>query len=266
MSKPNISKQDYALLHQLLSMREISLIKSLPRILEKYYEPEKIHATMDYIYVEGDVPVALVAHLDTVYTSPPHVIYHDAGKGVIWSPEGLGADDRAGVFCILRLLELGNRPSIVFTTGEETGGTGASIFVRDYPAPLVDTYFVIELDRCGIDDAVYYDCGNAAFEDFISSFGFVTNWGTFSDIVIIGPAWDIACVNLSVGYENEHSFVEYLNYRHTLATMYKVDDILVNYSDMKYDYQSDMQKWLSFFPDFPNETITKEHGNINVVR
>lgn len=218
-------------------MTEGQLLRTLYRILPKYYDKEKVIATNDYIYVVGDTPVALLAHLDTVHDLPPTSFYHDPERGVIWTPEGLGADDRAGVFAILMLIKAGYRPSIIFLTQEEVGGDGAKRFVRDYPKPLTELNFLVELDRRGINDAVYYNCGNADFERFISSFGFVTELGIFSDICVIAPAWDIAAVNLSIGYFDEHSFHERLEYRKMFDTIEKVKKILENCGTQHYDFQ-----------------------------
>lgn len=231
-----ISKHELRLLEQILSMREMSLIQTLPRILERFYDEDSIHATKDYIYVTGDIPITLIAHLDTVHPVPPKNIYHDVKKQILWSPEGLGADDRAGVFSIINIVNDGYRPSIIFTTKEETGGHGAFALTKDYPNPLVPTNFLVELDRQGTDDAVYYDCGNREFERFISSFGFVTDIGSFSDIAIIGFEWDIAAVNLSIGYFNEHTKAEYLCYYDMMHTIQRVQYILENHDVGPFSY------------------------------
>ena len=56
----------------------------------------------------------------------------------------------------------------------------------------------------------------------INSFGFKTDWGSFSDISILAPEWGIAAVNLSIGYESEHSQIERLFCRATERTIRKV--------------------------------------------
>ena len=224
-------------LYQILQMTEQGLMKTLPKILEHYYPTAAIHTTADYIYVVGDIPVALIAHLDIVHPAPPKYIYHDPEKKVIWSPDGLGADDRAGVFSILNILEDGYRPSVIFTTGEETGAKGAIQLVTDYLVPLKELYFLIELDRQGYREAVYYDCGNREFERFITNFGFDTDYGTFSDIAIIGPEWDIASVNLSIGYVDEHTRIERLYYEVMFDTIKQVENILESYGTTAYDHQ-----------------------------
>ena len=90
----------------------------------------------------------------------------------------------------------------------------------------MDLKYIIELDRRGSIDCVFYECDNPDFEEYVEDFGFVTAWGTFSDISIICPAWGIAGVNLSIGYEDEHSYIERLNIGHMLATIKKVANML----------------------------------------
>jgi hypothetical protein len=68
---------------------------------------------------------------------------------------------------------------------------------------------MIELDRQGRDDAVFYDCDNPEFEEYITKFDFVSDWGTYSDISTIAPSWECAAVNLSIGYFDEHSYAEH---------------------------------------------------------
>ena len=189
-----------------------------------------------YIIAEGDLPVCLCAHIDTVFSHLPETFYYDQEKSVLWSPQGLGADDRAGNYAIIELLEKGHKPSIILTDEEEKGGLGAEALIKKFPeCPFEDCRAIIQLDRQGKKDAVYYDCDNKDFEKLIISYGFTTAWGTFTDISIIAPQWKIAAVNLSVGYYNEHSVIETLNTRHLDSTISKLDRML-----------KDCENWLSY--------------------
>ena len=78
------------------------------------------------------------------------LIFHDKENGVYWSPDGLGADDRAGVIMILSILRKTKlRPNILFTTDEETNATGA-LSVCDLRKTLFgDVKYIIVLDRQG---------------------------------------------------------------------------------------------------------------------
>lgn len=192
-------------------MTQEELHRSVRKFVKNFYPKEKIMITKDFILCEGDIPIMLTAHMDTVFSAPPTDIYHDPVQHVIWSPQGLGADDRAGVFAILKILNEGYKPHILFTTDEEIGGVGASVAARIMPQCLLDLKYIIELDRQGDYDCVFYSCANAKFREFIEGYGFVTNDGSFSDISIICPQWKVAGVNLSVGYKNEHQKIETLH-------------------------------------------------------
>lgn len=181
-----------------------------------------------YIIAEGDLPICLLAHMDTVFKYPPKTFYYDQEQNVLWSPHGLGADDRAGIIIIMELIERGYRPHIILTDLEERGGIGAGYLISSYPeCPFKECKALIQLDRQGHDDAVYYECGNEDYEKLITSYGFVTEIGSFSDISIIAPQWEIAAVNLSVGYEREHTYTETLNITWMNETINKVEWMLV---------------------------------------
>ena len=205
-----------------------------------------------FVIAEGDLPICLCAHLDTVFAKPPATFYYDPKETVLWSPEGLGADDRAGNYAIIELLERGFRPSIILTDLEEKGGIGADALIKRFPdCPFVDCRAFIQLDRQGEKDAVYYDCDNKEFEKKITSYGFKTDWGTFTDISIFGPQWKIAAVNLSVGYYNEHTYIETLNMSQLHQTIDKVEKILRDcdnwltyaYIPYKYPVIPGMKEW-----------------------
>lgn len=206
------------------SMNETSLLSFLKLYLKDKYK--EVYATDNYIYAVGDIPIGLVAHIDTVFYKPPKNIFFDSEKQVMWSPEGLGADDRAGVFAIINILIKGYRPTLIFTTGEEMGNVGAEEFVKDFPDSLSELKYLIELDRQGIDDCVFYNCGNTDFINYVNSFGFSTKEGSFSDIVSICSQWKIAGVNLSIGYFNEHSLIELLSFNYLFKTIKKVIQML----------------------------------------
>lgn len=248
-----MEKQGISLLISLLKMSEETLLLKLPFILKKLGY-KKTESTNNYIFAKGNIPVLLIAHVDTVLKSPPTEIFYDSEKTVMWSPRGLGADDRAGIFSILKILEDNSlRPSILFTNGEEKGGIGAKAFVLKYPkSPIKNLKYIIQLDRQGEKDCVFYDCGNKKFEKYVNSFGFKTEWGTFTDISIIAPKWDIAAVNLSVGYFYEHTTSEHLVLNYMVKTIFKVTKMLKDAKSVKkFDFQADYS-YYSYSCDVPS--------------
>ena len=219
-----LNRNEFKLFESLVSLTQNSMRRALYSYLKKRYK--KVIVAPEYLYAVGEIPIALVAHMDTVFSSPPEDIYYDERKGVCWSPDGLGADDRAGIFAILTILKHGYRPSIIFTTDEEIGAVGASQLVEDIKTPESELKYIIQLDRRGTNDCVFYDCNNRDFVEYIEKFGFVETFGSFSDISIICPAWGIAGVNLSIGYEDEHSISETLRVGAMLNTIQKVENML----------------------------------------
>lgn len=224
---------DYKTFEQLCGLSQTALKKTLSKYLHAKYK--KVIETKDYLCAEGTIPVALVAHMDTVFNLPAKDVYYDRVKNVIWSPDGLGADDRAGVFSILQIIKRGLRPHIIFTTDEEKGALGASVLGKA-ECPFKELNYIIQLDRRGSNDCVFYDCDNKAFTEYVEEFGFVEAIGSFSDISMICPAWKIAGVNLSVGYKDEHSISEVLHVGHMLDTIDKVVKMLSEKDIPKFEY------------------------------
>ena len=184
---------------------------------------KKVFQGSEFVYAPGKLPVLLVAHMDTVHKYSPTICKSE--DGAIWmAPEGIGGDDRAGIWIILNALEKFDC-HVLFTQGEEVGGIGASAFRKSGHYPKVN--FLIQVDRRGFEDAVFYDCGN---EDFISFVCDTTLYkesiGSFSDISILAPWLDRAAVNLSAGYYNEHTKYEYVDLRDMDDTLQAVCSLL----------------------------------------
>ena len=196
----------------LLSQKEMKA--HLFELLKDRYE--NVISADGYVFAEGTVPVLLLAHMDTMHKELPKVFYYAEGSNIISSPQGIGGDDRCGIYMILEIIkEL--HCSVLFLEDEEIGCVGAGKFASDYENKRIDELkvnYMIEFDRRGANDAVYYDLDNLDFEDFItfSSDGhFETNFGSCSDICYVAPAIGVAAVNLSCGYYKEHQLDHYVN-------------------------------------------------------
>ena len=217
------SNLEFQTFEQLVKLNQPSLKKVMSNFLRKHYS--KVIETKNFITAEGDIPIALCAHMDTVFSAPPSEVFFDRAANVIWSPQGLGADDRAGVFAIVQIIRSGLRPHIILTTDEEKGCLGASALGK-LDCPFKELNYIIELDRRGSDDCVFYDCENTDFIEYVEQFGFVWTFGSFSDIVMLCPSWGMAGVNLSVGYRDEHSTSEILFVGQLQSTIAKVKNML----------------------------------------
>lgn len=248
-----ISESDIDLMKTLLTLSENKVFNTLNTLLTKTYN-YKVIKSKNFLYAQGDIPVGLIAHTDVIYKEQNDVVFHDPEWKIMWSPAGLGADDRAGIFAILKILQAGYRPTIIFTKGEEAGGVGAYELITKIPKCPKNLNFLIQLDRQGFEDAVFYRCDNKKFEKYITSFNFTTEWGTFTDISIIAPVWDIAAVNLSVGYINEHSAVEHWFYDSCFETIEKVewilDDVVYNkIPKFKYIPAKEGRSWIKNYDE-----------------
>lgn len=221
-------------LKQYLRMTQEQLMTTLYKELQNYYDVVKTDPSQSFILANGGIPIVLVAHMDVVFPGPRSImtIYYDDTQNVMWSPDGLGTDDRAGVLMIMWLLKNSNyRPWILFTTNEESDLRGAQF------ASAIDIHpnFVIELDRQGCGESVFYKCDNKDFEDYINGFGFHTCRGSYTDISILCPEWGCAGVNLSVGYYDEHSYAEHWSANDFLYTYNRVFNILEDCQNHKVD-------------------------------
>ena len=58
-----------------------------------------------FLYAPGDVPVMVTAHLDTVHKEQVKQVCWDNGYNTAMSPQGIGGDDRCGVYMVLRLIK-----------------------------------------------------------------------------------------------------------------------------------------------------------------
>lgn len=169
----------------------------------------KFEAGDGYVFSKGTFPVLLVAHLDTVHKKLPSKILYDPETTIASAPEGIGGDDRNGVFSVLKVLERFDC-SVLFCEDEEIGGVGAEKFIKTETAKGLDFNYIIEFDRMGDNDAVFYSCDNPEFTKFITKEFYEESWGTFSDISVLAPHFGCAAVNLSCGYYKAHTKDEYV--------------------------------------------------------
>lgn len=210
-------KLDYQLLEKILRQTQPELKQMLnSRLKEQGYQTT---VECGYLSAPGDVPVLLVAHLDTVHRQPVQIICYSENRRIAMSPQGIGGDDRAGVFMILQIIKKA-RCHVLFCEDEEIGGKGAEQFAKSGIKPQVN--YLVELDRRGRNDAVFYGCANQEFIQFVEGFGFQEEFGTFSDISIIAPQLETAAVNISAGYYYEHSPREYIDLVHMMNNVQRV--------------------------------------------
>ena len=193
-----------------------------------------------FLYSPGTHPVLLIAHLDTFHKKLPTEFYVDdaepksrpGGDLRCKGGMGIGGDDRCGVYIVMEIIRQLNC-HVLFCEDEEIGRIGAEKFSRSEIRPEVQ--FIVEFDRRGKDDAVFYDCKNEDFIKFVEQFGFSRAEGTFSDISTIAPELKIAAVNLSSGYYEAHIDTEYIRLDEVESVIERAIPLIADVSK-KYEY------------------------------
>ena len=221
------------------------LIEWLPKKLKK--EGYDVIVEDGFIYAKGNIPVLLTAHMDTVHKEPVKDFYEleENGMHILSSPQGIGGDDRCGIYMILDIIKT-HKCSVLFCEDEEIGAVGSKKFCKtDYINDLSNLYYLIELDRANASDAVFYDCNNPDFTEFITSYaGYEETYGSFSDISYLAPACGVAAVNLSCGYYHAHTLQEEVVIEEMLYTISIVKELITvsskqfEYIEAKYDYRN----------------------------
>ena len=225
-----MNKTDFPEFVELCKPKQMELKKILERkLLDAGYID--VVSGDGYVYAKGTVPVLLTAHMDTVHKEPVKDFYEyydeEKKQHIISSPQGIGGDDRCGVYMILELIKT-HKCSVLFCEDEEIGGIGSEKFCKtELINELSELKYLIELDRNGKNDAVFYDCENDDFTDFIEdNTNYQWDIGSFSDISNLSPDCKVASVNLSCGYHNAHTTSEYVVVEEMLNTIETVRKLL----------------------------------------
>jgi hypothetical protein len=181
--------------------------------------------------------VLFSCHTDTVHSDclgGHQKLCYDASLGHIFLDRDdpmagscLGADDGAGIWLMLNMLEAKVPGTYVFHRGEEKGGIGSRI-MRDKEQAFLEQYEIaIAFDRKGKHDIITHQggqrcasdkCGLALAARLKEASAGLFNYtlctgGTFTDTKVYRDV--IAeCFNISVGYEDAHSKDESLDYDH----------------------------------------------------
>lgn len=234
-----------------------------------------------FVYARGDFPILVTAHMDTVHKEKVKDFYEFTDKAngnrhIISSPQGIGGDDRCGVYMIKQIVKSGLKPYILFCEDEEVGGIGSDKFVKTtFLEELKEMFFLVELDRAHKNDVVYYDDGNEEFHKYVEGItGYKSDWGSFSDISTLSPACGVSSVNISCGYYNAHTTDEYVvleemenSIKQTIKLIkqgivdnkqyqYKEEVFRTRYKWFWDDYNYDYASWNRSFTSKATETKT----------
>ena len=218
--------------------------------IERFIKPYQPYAIDDAALVvlvhnpDGTYPkVMFSCHTDTVHRDDgrQHICYNRS-KQEYYKKDGkpLGADDAAGAWLMLEMMDNQVPGAYVFHRAEECGGIGSTHIADHYPAFLKQFSYAVAFDRRGSVSVITHQgfsrCASDEFaqaladainEDGISMYepddtGVFTDTANYTHII---PE----CTNIACGYANEHSGNETLH----LPTLFALRDACI-----RIDWQS----------------------------
>jgi hypothetical protein len=236
------------------------------------YEPEEIidakGEVMAYVVQVGalkDAPVLWCAHVDTVHKQDAPVkqtIVYDEGCGMIYKDDKimpLGADDGAGVWMLLEMIDAKVPGTYLFHRGEERGGIGSGAIAAEHSGFVRQFKWAIAFDRRGTGDVITEQfTGETASVAFAQAFadalameykpcpnGVFTDTANYASII---PE----CTNISVGYDSEHTPNETLDVWHLVQLRDAVIAAFGKGIDLPVvrDPAASLGKWSSRLTDF----------------
>ena len=210
----------------------------------------------------GSSKVLWSAHIDTMHRKPKEgtsevftqeVWATDDGMAFVDdSCDCLGADDGAGMWLMFNMIMQDVAGTYIFHRGEEVGCWGSGGMVDHHKDWLKQFTHAIAFDRRGTTSIITHQrseraCSDALGEQLISLFnmryelddtGVYTDTAEYMEII---PE----CVNISIGYDHEHSNKETLDMTHCLALRDAVCaldwdkvDLIVERDPTKHEYKA----------------------------
>lgn len=228
--------------------------------------------------VKGDAESypCIVAHLDQVQHTHSADFKAEETDDIIfgYSPsnrrkEGLGADDKNGIWVALKCLEEFDGIKVAFFVGEEIGCEGSSRCDMQW---FNDVRFVVEPDRRGATDLIV-DIGGRicsdAFEDALpmEDYGYKPTSGAMTDVMELSDREiGISCINLSCGYYNPHTDDEFTVKEDLRNCLNFVKDVIRKCTDVyphKRVKECGIGSWDSFqYPQWYNNTLWNHTSRI----
>lgn len=211
----------------------------------------------DYAYVievrsvEGILsPILFSSHVDTVHKDGfTQEIDWDEVAGRVETMAGatgcLGADDGAGMWLLLEMVDAGVPGTYIFHRGEECGGIGSSGMEKEHDEFLKKFTHAIAFDRRGTGDIITHQWrGRCCSEVFANGLADLLNGkdktffhyrpddgGTFTDTANYTELIP-ECTNVSVGYDHEHGPGEVLDLQHLFALRDRCIEVFLDMPDL----------------------------------
>lgn len=206
----------------------------------------------------------IIAHMDCVVTWKGNrtitqiddVLY---GEEVLTKDRcGLSADDGAGIYAALEILNLVPNLKICFTTEEEIGAVGAeqAAYNIDF---FADVSYFLQADRRGKSDLIYHtNCIDVCSKEFLKKinksmkkFDYAKECGTFTDVGVLVEEFKISGCNISCGYSKEHTVNESLNIKWLENCINFMLDIIENVpSNKQYEIEIKHDYYYGYYRDY----------------
>ena len=246
-----------------------------------HYEVDNI-GNLYVVKGESDTYPCIVAHMDQVQKDHHHDFQVVETKDVLFgfsvgsvAMEGLGADDKNGIWIALKCLKKYDIMKCAFFVGEEIGCIGSSKCDMSF---FTDCRYVLQCDRRGGNDLIpnvggWTELCSKEFLEAIGyeAYGFKTTTGMMTDVEALkNRGLAVSSLNISVAYYRPHTDEEYTvksELRNTLAFVEHVIETCLDvypheeelgyygkmgtlYDDSDYDELWDqMANFLSYYPE-----------------
>lgn len=230
----NLSK-----LIEMLEYRRPSFSKTEKEFVKKFIVDPNPTAVVDgfgniIIDTCKNPTIIFSCHTDTVDSVPGfRKVCHDADINILHTnnKEILGADDGAGIYIMLEMIQENISGRYIFHRSEEIGALGAQWIIDNTPHMLQNINHAIAFDRMGDTDVInHMITGKTATDKFVSNLceslseNHQSATGTFTDTAFYIDHIK-NCTNVSVGYYNQHTRSEILDLEHFSWLVNKVKTI-----------------------------------------
>ena len=224
--------------------------KKIKRFVRKYVA-ENVYGANIIEYRDGNIYIVkgesetypcVVAHLDQVQKDRSQDFRAIETEDVIFGfskssnrMEGLGADDKNGVWVALKCLEEFDVIKVAFFVGEEVGCIGSGRAELEF---FKDCRFIVQADRKGASDIITSISGRICSADFerdvdAALFGYTPTSGLITDVLELSERGvGLSCINLSCGYYQPHTNEEYTIKKDLINCLNLVRYIITNCVDV----------------------------------
>lgn len=187
-----------------------------------YFEKGKIDKNQHYPCVCAHMDTVYEEHIELIAKNKKKIIQELNNTLVAYNPltgdrTGLGADDLAGVFISLQMMEKFDNIKAAFFVEEEYGCYGSKAcdvnffknvgYVIQFDAPRFN-YYTKTLSGVEMFDEKFDNEVKPILEKYS-----IDNYSddSYTDVLILKQKFDFCCANLPTGYENWHSDTEFIN-------------------------------------------------------